>query len=83
MTDADREMLVRIDENVTALKKVVFGNGRPGLASRMDKIEEQHRICYESLSREKNIKPAKTGNIIALCALVVAIASPFIVIMLT
>lgn len=40
----DRDMLIRIDENTTALKKVVFGNGRPGLASRVQALETAQKV---------------------------------------
>lgn len=42
MTPDDRDMLIRIDENTKALKKAVFGNGTPGLVSRVQTIETSY-----------------------------------------
>ena len=65
MSDAERdELLIRIDEQVKEIKskldrdgKMIYGNGKPGLLSRVQSLEDFHR--------NENTFWKKTGGIIA------------------
>jgi hypothetical protein len=50
MVNEDKELLVRIDERVGQLHHAVFGNGRPGLNSRVETIEQNQRTCPARLA---------------------------------
>ena len=67
MTQEDRDMLVRIDENTKDLKKAVFGNGVPGLVSRMQAVEVQHDECQKRMAQPKQW-PAVVASICAIVA---------------
>ena len=45
MSNQDHDILIAIASKVNELHKVMFGNGRPGLAARVDKMEEFSRTC--------------------------------------
>lgn len=45
MSNQDHDILIKIHTQVNELHKVMFGNGQPGLSSRVDKIEEFSKNC--------------------------------------
>ena len=69
MTQEDREMLIRIHENTTDLKKAVFGNGSPGLVSRMRAVEVAHDECQKNRSKTSQW-PSVVAAVCAVAAVV-------------
>ncbi len=69
MTTEDRDRLIRIDENVRDLKRVVFGNGVPGLNTRVAQLETSHKECSERMG-----KPRQWPAIVAAVCAVLAVA---------
>jgi len=73
MTQEDRDMLIRIHENVLDLKKVVFGNGVPGLNTRVQALETSHSDCLKRQER-----PKQWPSIVAACCAIAAVLWGFI-----
>lgn len=80
MTQEDRDMLIRVHENVIEIKKdmdglakTLYGNGQPGVVSRLQSLETSHQEC---LKRQDN--PRQWPAVVASIAAVVAVVWGFI-----
>ena len=77
MDTTDRDLLIRIDENVKelsedikAIDKILHGNGRPGMMDRMQAIEIGHNTCKEERTKQKTW-PAVVAAICAIVAVAI------------
>jgi len=75
MTQEDRDMLIRIDtnlvhvkEDVRVLNKTMYGNGIPGVVSRLKSVEDAHKDC-----KERQSKPKQWPSIVAAICAVAAV----------
>ena len=81
MTDTDRRF-DSVEKAINGLEKAVYGNGQPGLLTRMTKLETEHDLrgcAAESTTGGDAVKLSGDNlkNIIILILLIAAAASPF------
>lgn len=76
MEPQDRDMLIRIDENVkelrsdvSALDRILHGNGRPGMVVRLAELETAHTEC-----KFQKEKPRSWPAVVAAVCALVAVA---------
>ena len=84
---AIKSKLSTVGDNVTDLKKAVFGNGRKGLTDRMTALEHEHSslknahlICPAREAISGSAKRQSAANLVAGIALVVSVITSIIAI---
>ena len=72
MTEPEIQTLHEVARDVKDIRKLLFGNGRPGICDRVTITEQAVRQIQEAHG------PERSGNWIALAAVMVALISLFV-----
>jgi len=72
MLEATHDTVIRLQDSVDRLVKVIDGNGQPGYTQRLTVVEQAQEHCPAREAFKSGNKAAKTANIIAFAAVVIS-----------